>query len=118
MCSLDARSGRPIQASLLERIRASVDGQSVIPVIQKVQRGLRVVLGTEDDIETGLCECEAKQLALAGAVFDQENEGCGTIYKGTSAGNKTGLKMNNATTEYLCETVSYDHKLKVTSDGR
>jgi hypothetical protein len=54
MCSLHARSGRPIQAALLERIRASLDGRSVIPVIQEMQRSIRVVLGIEDDIETGL----------------------------------------------------------------
>ena len=30
---MDARSGRPIQATLMERIRASLDGRLVIPVI-------------------------------------------------------------------------------------
>jgi hypothetical protein len=54
MCSLDARSGRPIQDSLLERIRASLDGRLVIPVIQKMQRRLSVVLGIEGDIEAEL----------------------------------------------------------------
>jgi hypothetical protein len=40
-----------------------------------MQRGIRVVLGIEDDIETSLDQCEAKEFALAGAVFDQENGG-------------------------------------------
>jgi hypothetical protein len=31
----------------------------------------RVVFGIERDIETGLSQREAKQLAFAGAVFDQ-----------------------------------------------
>jgi|CXWL01.1.fsa_nt_gi hypothetical protein len=53
MCSLDARSGRPIQASFLERIRAILDGGLVIPVIQKMQRSIRVVLGIERNIEAG-----------------------------------------------------------------
>ena len=43
--------------------------------LQEMQRGFRVVLGIEDDIETGLHQCEAKQFALAGAIFDQEDGG-------------------------------------------
>jgi hypothetical protein len=54
MCSLDARSGRPIQATLLKEVRASLDGRLVIPVIQKMQRFLGVMLGVEGDIESGL----------------------------------------------------------------
>jgi hypothetical protein len=38
---------------------------------------LRVVLGIEGDIETGLRQREAKQFALARAVFDQEDGGVG-----------------------------------------
>jgi hypothetical protein len=68
---LDARSGRPIQATLLERKRASLVGRMVIPIIQKVQRCVHVVLGVEGDVEAGLCQRKAKQFALAGAVFDQ-----------------------------------------------
>ena len=34
---------------------------------------LRVLLGIEGDIEIGLRQREAKQFALAGAVFDQED---------------------------------------------
>ena len=44
-------------------------------VLQKMQRSIRVVLCIEDDIETGLSQCEAKEFALAGAVFDQEDGG-------------------------------------------
>lgn len=40
-------------------------------ILQEMQRGIRVLLGIEDDIETGLGQCEAKEFALAGAVFDQ-----------------------------------------------
>lgn len=42
----------------------------MIPVIQKVQRGICVVLGIEDDIKSGLDQRQAKEFALAGAVFD------------------------------------------------
>lgn len=75
MCSLDARSGRPIQATLLEEVRASLDGRLVIPVIQKMQRRLGVMFGIEGDVEIGMRQREAKQFALAGAVFDQEDGG-------------------------------------------
>ena len=68
---MDTRSGRPIQASLLEKIRASLDGRLVIPVIQKMQRRFRVLLRIESDIETGLRQCKAEQFAFAVAVFDQ-----------------------------------------------
>jgi len=43
-----------------------------------MQRGFRIVLGIKCDIEAGLCQCEAKQFALAGAIFDQED---GEVYK-------------------------------------
>jgi hypothetical protein len=52
--SFDVRSSRPIQATLLDRIRASLDGRLVIPVIQKVQRCFHVMLGVERDVEAGL----------------------------------------------------------------
>jgi len=59
----------------------------VIPVIQEMQRSIRVVLGIEDDIETGLRERQAKQFALAGAVFDQEDGGmCHHYIKGHEQG--------------------------------
>ncbi len=40
-------------------------------VLQEMQRGIRVLLCIEDDIKAGLDQCEAKEFALAGAVFDQ-----------------------------------------------
>jgi hypothetical protein len=49
----DTRSGRPNQATLLERIRASLDGRLVIPVIQEMQRSLSVMLGIEGNINAG-----------------------------------------------------------------
>jgi len=39
------------------------------------ERRLRVVLRIQRDIEAGLRQREAKQFALAGAVFDQEDGG-------------------------------------------
>ena len=39
MCSLDARSGRPIQATLLEEIHASVEGPSVKGLFDARNRG-------------------------------------------------------------------------------
>ena len=44
-------------------------------VLQKMQRSFRVMLGIQHNIEAGLRQCEAKQFALAGAVFDQEDGG-------------------------------------------
>jgi hypothetical protein len=59
-----------------------------------MQRSIRVVLGIEDDIETSLHQCEAKEFTLAGAVFDQEDGGVRYhLYRGTSAGNVPGSKM-------------------------
>jgi len=98
MCSLDARSGRPIQASLLERIRASLERPLgvVRPVLKKIECCFRVMLRIEGDIETGLCQCEAKQLAFAGAVFDQEDGGVRHhIYVRTSAGIVSGSMMKS-----------------------
>ena len=40
-----------------------------------MERRLRVVLRIQRDIEAGLRQREAKQFALAGAVFDQEDGG-------------------------------------------
>ena len=63
-------------------------------VIQEMQRGVRVVLDIEDDIEAGLHQCEAKEFALAGAVFDQENGGVRHhLYRGISAGIVPSFKM-------------------------
>ena len=42
----------------------------VRPVLKKMERRLRVVLGIEGDIETGLRQPEAKQFAFARAVLD------------------------------------------------
>ena len=70
--SFDVRSSGPIQATLLDRILASLVGRMVIPVIQKMQRCFDVVLGVESDVATGLRQREAKQFALAGTVLDQE----------------------------------------------
>jgi len=77
MCSLDARSGRPIQASLWGSKRASLEGPLgvVYAVIQEMERRLGVMLGIEGNIEAGSRQCEAKEFALAGAVFDQEDGG-------------------------------------------
>ena len=80
MCSLDARSGRPIQATLLEELRTSLDGRLVIPVIQKMQRRLGVMFGIEGDVKTGLRQSEAKQLALAGLSSIKRMEGHVTIF--------------------------------------
>ena len=77
MCSLDGRSGRPIQASLWESKRASLEGPLgvVHAVIQEMERRFRVMLGIEGNIDAGPRQCEAKEFALAGAVFDQEDGG-------------------------------------------
>ena len=40
-------------------------------VFKKMKRRFRVMLGIEGDIETGLGQREAKEFALAWAVFDQ-----------------------------------------------
>jgi len=80
MCSLDARSGRPIQATLLKEVRASLEGRLVIPVIQKMQRRLGVMFGIEGDVEIGMRQGEAKQLALAGLSSIKRMEGYVTIY--------------------------------------
>ena len=69
-------------------------------VLQKMQRGLRVMLGIQRDIEAGLRQCEAKEFALAGAVFDQEDGGVRHHYiEGTSAGNVPGSKMKSGVIE-------------------
>jgi hypothetical protein len=66
-----------------------------------MERRFRVMLGIERHVETGLRQREAKQFALAGAVFDQEDGGMRHhIYKRTSAGNVPGSKMNSRITEW------------------
>jgi hypothetical protein len=82
MCSLDARSGRPIQASLLERIRASLNGRLVIPVIQEMQCSLSVMLGIEGNINAGSRQCQAKEFALAWLSWIKRIEEYVTIYIG------------------------------------
>lgn len=47
----------------------------VYAVIQEMERRFRVVLAIQRNIEAGLRQCEAKELALARAVFDQEDGG-------------------------------------------
>ena len=44
---------------------------------QEMQRGLSVMRGIESDIESGLSRSQAKQFALAGAVFDPLDGGVG-----------------------------------------
>ena len=43
--------------------------------LEVAERRLRVMLGIQRNIETGLNQREAEQFALAGAVFDQEDGG-------------------------------------------
>ena len=54
-------------------MRASLEGPLEVmrAVIKEMECRLRVMLGIQRYIETGLRERQAKQLALAGAVFDQ-----------------------------------------------
>ena len=67
--------------------------------LEVAERRLRVMLGIEGNIDVGSRQCEAKEFALAGAVFDQEDRGMRHhIYRRTSAGNVPGLKMNRITT--------------------
>ena len=75
--SFDVRSGGPNHATLLERIRASLEGPLgvVQTVIQKVQRSIRVVLSIGDGVEACLGQRQAKQLALAWTLFDQADGG-------------------------------------------
>jgi hypothetical protein len=63
MCSLDARSGRPIQATLRERIRASLEGvidcNLVVLLLAEQRRGME-----PDDL---LCSRNARpEKALVG----------------------------------------------------
>ena len=72
----------------------SGDRVVVHAVLQEMQCSIRIVLGIEDYIEGGLDQCQAKQLAFAGAVFDQEDGGVRHHYmRGISAGNVPGSKM-------------------------
>ena len=76
-------------------------------VLQEAERRLRVMLGIEGNSEAGLRQCEAKEFALARAVFDQEDGGVRHhIYKRTSAGNVPGSKMKSYRIELLLITVS------------
>ena len=49
--------------------------------LKKGKRRLRIVLSIEGDIETDLRQREAKQFALAWAVFDQEDGGVRHHYR-------------------------------------
>jgi D-Tyr-tRNAtyr deacylase len=71
-----------------------LDGRLVIPVIQELQRGFRIVLGIERDIESGLSHSQAKQFALAWAVFNQEGGGM-RYYIADIAGNVPGKMMDS-----------------------
>ena len=65
-------------------------------VLQEMERRLRVMLGIQHNIEAGSRQRQAKEFALAGAVFDQEDGGVRHhiyIYRRTSAGNVPGSKM-------------------------
>ena len=77
-------------------IEEDQSGERVVvhAVLQEMQCSIRIVLGIEDYIEGGLDQCQAKQLAFAGAVFDQEDGGVRHHYmRGISAGNVPGSKM-------------------------
>ena len=49
--------------------------------LEVAERRLRVMLGIEGNIEAGLGERQAKEFALAGAVFDQEDGGMRHHYR-------------------------------------
>jgi hypothetical protein len=58
-----------------------------------MERRLRVILDIEGNIETGLGQRQAKQFALAGAVFDQEDGGVRHhIYKDDISRECAGLE--------------------------
>ena len=59
------------------KIKKDQSGERVVvdAVFQEMERRLRVMLGIEGNIEAGLFQRQAKQFALAGAVFDQEDGG-------------------------------------------
>ena len=78
---IHARSGDQ-SGLLLESYRSELGWPIMIRGLQEMQRSIRVVLGIEDDIETSLDQCQAKQFALAGAVFDQEDGGVRHHYIG------------------------------------
>ena len=65
-----------------------------------------------------LAQREAKQFALAGAVFDQENGGVRTIYREDIGGECAGPKLKRGTVKWPLLTVSYDDKRNVINDIR
>lgn len=69
--SLDARSRRPIQVPLLERGRGDLMISNA--VFQKMESPCGVRLGMEGYVEAGLRQGQTKELALARAVFNQQD---------------------------------------------
>ena len=70
-------------------------------ILQQMERHTRGMLRIQGNIKTGLRERQAKQFALAWAVFDQESGGGHHhTYKRTSAGNVPGLKMKRVRMEW------------------
>jgi hypothetical protein len=59
--------------------RPGVSGSSGFSGLTKSTRQTKQTIGIECDIETGLSQSQAKEFALAGAVFDQRMEWCATI---------------------------------------
>ena len=72
--SFDVRS-RAHTSRLARRVLEGAFGMVNRSVLQKMQRSFRVMLGIEGNIVAGSRQCEAKEFALAGAVFDQEDGG-------------------------------------------
>jgi hypothetical protein len=68
-------------------------GRSLNLDLKKDKHRLRVMLGIEGNIETGSRQCEAKEFALAAAVFDQEDGGVRHhIYREDISRECAGLK--------------------------
>jgi len=78
----------------------------VYAVIQEMQGRFRVMLGIQRNIEAGLLQRQAKEFALTGAVFDQEDGGVGRHRQDVSAGSVPGAKMKSSMIEWCGRTVS------------
>ena len=75
-------------------------------VLQEMERRFRIMLGIEGNIDAGSRQCQAKEFALARAVFDQKDGGVRNhIYRRTSAGNVPGSKMKSRVFEWCGITV-------------
>jgi hypothetical protein len=96
--SFDARSGDHT-GHLTRRASEGIMGV-VRPVLKKVERCIRVMLRIEGDIEASLHQRQAKEFALAGAVFDQEDGGVRHHIEGISAGIVPGSKMKSERMEW------------------